>query len=113
MLTDERRGRTEESTFLEDALDWGALDRDSLDRGALDRDSLDRGALDRGALDQGASDGPKKALSRRAAPHTWSRALSETLDREAPSRNLGGKEQLRQAPKGQDPSQSGRGLGPC
>ena len=88
MLTDERRGRTEESTFLEDALDWGALD-------------------------QGASDGPKKALSRRAAPHTWSRALSETLDREAPSRNLGGKEQLRQAPKGQDPSQSGRGLGPC
>lgn len=103
MLTDERRGRTEESTFLEDALD----------RGALDRDSLDRGALDRGALDQGASDGPKKALSRRAAPHTWSRALSETLDREAPSRNLGGKEQLRQAPKGQDPSQSGRGLGPC
>lgn len=103
MLTDERRGRTEESTFLEDALDWGALDRDSLDRGALDR----------GALDQGASDGPKKALSRRAAPHTWSRALSETLDREAPSRNLGGKEQLRQAPKGQDPSQSGRGLGPC
>ena len=103
MLTDERRGRTEESTFLEDALDWGALDRDSLDQGALDR----------GALDQGASDGPKKALSRRAAPHTWSRALSETLDREAPSRNLGGKEQLRQAPKGQDPSQSGRGLGPC
>ena len=107
MLTDERRGRTEGSTFLEDALDQDALDRGALDWGALDRD-----ALDWGALDQGGSDGPEKALSRGAAPHMWSRALSETSDREAPSRNLGEKEQLRQAPKGQDPSQSGRGLGP-
>lgn len=148
MLTDERRGRTEGSTFLEEALhrralhrdaldrraldrgavdrhavdqgalDWDTLDRRALDQGALDRGALDWGALDWGALDRGAlaqdgCDGPVRALSRGAAPHVWSRALSEILDREASPSNLGKKEQLRQAPKGQDPSRSGRGLGPC
>lgn len=51
------------------------------------------------ALDQAGCDGPGRALSSGAAAHVWSRALSETSDREAPPSNPGQKEQLRQAPK--------------